>query len=129
MGMFDKRIIAWKQNIGEDGRDRGEIQLGIELRKDALAVLEIKTLHTKESEVFDKSDLTIDIFRASQVAEKSVLGRAIVGGVLLGGVGAIVGGLSGSGKADAWIMEINGSELFRLKNDADKKTVEKWYNK
>jgi hypothetical protein len=29
---------------------------------------------------------------------KSVLGRAVVGGVLLGGVGAVVGGLSGQGK-------------------------------
>lgn len=43
-------------------------------------------------------DLKIEEVNSYSDKDKSVLGRAVVGGVLLGGVGAIVGGLSGQGK-------------------------------
>lgn len=43
-------------------------------------------------------DLKIEEVNSYSDKNKSVLGRAVVGGVLLGGVGAIVGGLSGQGK-------------------------------
>lgn len=41
---------------------------------------------------------SIDILTEEQAKNKSVIGRAIVGGVLFGGVGAVVGGLSGVGQ-------------------------------
>ena len=40
----------------------------------------------------------IDILTEEEAKNKSVIGRAIVGGVLFGGVGAVVGGLSGVGQ-------------------------------
>ncbi|MCQ8849810.1 zinc ribbon domain-containing protein [Alteromonas stellipolaris] len=43
-------------------------------------------------------DLQIEEVNSYSNKDKSVLGRAVVGGILLGGVGAIVGGLSGQGK-------------------------------
>lgn len=43
-------------------------------------------------------DLKVEEVNSYSSKNKSVLGRAIVGGVLLGGVGAIVGGLSGQAK-------------------------------
>ena len=41
-----------------------------------------------------------EVLRENQITEKqkSVIGRAVVGGVLLGPLGAIVGGISGTGK-------------------------------
>lgn len=40
----------------------------------------------------------IDILTEEEAKNKSVIGRAIIGGVLFGGVGAVVGGLSGVGQ-------------------------------
>ena len=37
----------------------------------------------------------LEIFAEEEIKEKSVIGRAIVGGILTGGIGAIVGGMSG----------------------------------
>lgn len=37
----------------------------------------------------------LEIFAEEEKKEKSVIGRAIVGGILTGGIGAIVGGMSG----------------------------------
>jgi hypothetical protein len=53
---------------------------------------EVKLKYNKINDVFHglKTDLV--------EANKSVLGRALVGGVLLGGVGALVGAVSGTGK-------------------------------
>lgn len=49
--------------------------------------------------VLDVDDIeSIDILTEEEAKNKSVIGRAIVGGVLFGGVGAVVGGLSGVGQ-------------------------------
>lgn len=49
--------------------------------------------------ILDVDDIeSIDILTEEQAKNKSVIGRAIVGGVLFGGVGAVVGGLSGVGQ-------------------------------
>lgn len=49
--------------------------------------------------VLDVDDIeSIDILTEEEAKNKSVKGRAIVGGVLFGGVGAVVGGLSGVGQ-------------------------------
>lgn len=39
-----------------------------------------------------------EVITEQELKDKSVIGRAIVGGLLFGGVGAIVGGLSGTDK-------------------------------
>ncbi len=40
----------------------------------------------------------IDILTEEEAKNKSVIGRAVIGGVLFGSVGAVVGGLSGVGQ-------------------------------
>jgi len=61
--------------------------------------------------------------------EKSVIGRAIVGGVLTGGIGAIVGGMSGinDGSKETRLMHYltmtfkdGSSAIFSFKNDSDR---------
>jgi len=61
--------------------------------------------------------------------EKSVMGRAIVGGVLTGGIGAIVGGISGinDGSKETRLIHYltitfkdGSSAIFSFKNDSDR---------
>lgn len=65
--------------------------------------LELKTMLTKQPITLQYEQIT-DVFygRETEIIEKdkSVIGRAVVGGLLFGGVGAIVGGVSGTGKKD-----------------------------
>ncbi len=58
-----------------------------------VSILERKQIHYSQI-----VDLKIEEVNSYSDKNKSVLGRAVVGGVLLGGVGAVVGGLSGQGK-------------------------------
>lgn len=59
-----------------------------------------KQAFKKEPEfILDVDEIeAIDILTEEEAKNKSVIGRAIVGGVLFGGVGAVVGGLSGVGQ-------------------------------
>lgn len=132
MGMFDKRIIVTEINIDENGRNLGERQMIFELRKSEIGVLEIGTLKTKEEYAIDPSTDRIAIFHEADAVSKSTIGRAVVGGVLFGGIGAVVGGLSGTGKKDAWFAEVTTGEtvkLYRLKNDGDRQILDKWLKK
>lgn len=128
--MFDKRIIAHKQNFDDQGRDLGEEDKIFVLSKE-LIELDVKTLHTKFSHMFNIEKMTI--FRADENVDKSVIGRAVVGGVLTGGIGALVGGMSGLSKNKIWMCEIiekNGAQhLYRLKNETDAKALKKWQTK
>lgn len=65
-------------------------------------------LHFKDRSLMSKSEITLPYSKIvdaremveteTTVKDKSVIGRAIVGGVVLGPVGAIVGGIDGTGK-------------------------------
>ena len=64
--------------------------------------------------------------------EKSVIGRAIVGGVLTGGIGAVVGGMSGinDGSKETRLMHYltmtfndGNKAIFSFKNDSDIKDL------
>lgn len=58
----------------------------------------------------------VELLKQIEEKDKSVIGRAIVGGVLLGPVGAVVGGMSGLGtkqKKDFYLkITTNSQELF-----------------
>lgn len=122
-----KRIIVYKQNF-VDGRDLGEEKYILSLGK-TLKLLEIRTLHTKK--VKDLDVQSFEFFK-SDGAEKNVIGRAVAGAIVAGGIGAMVGGLSGTTKEKAWCCEIvepNGTTLYRLKNEHDKKILEKYFRR
>ena len=69
------------------------------------------------------------VFREADLANKSVVGRAAIGMVIAGPPGGVVGGISGTGKKDAWYMEIadkDGTEIvLRLRNEGDGRLMEK----
>lgn len=65
--------------------------------------LELKNMLTKQPITLQYEQIT-DVYygKETEIVEKdkSVIGRAVVGGLLFGGVGAVVGGVSGTGKKE-----------------------------
>ncbi len=134
MELTEKRIVINQAEVDAKGRSMGETQKLLAMRKNSLAVLLVKALHTKEELSFKADDIkAINLYMEKDAANKSVVGRAIVGGVLTGGIGALVGGLSGTGKADAWYVEIETKEnnvyVYRLQKADDRTALIKWCNK
>lgn len=130
MSIMSKRIAVKKINIGSDGKNRGEIDYIFELDPKKLILRDIKTLHTKVNEVYDLSEWTTDMYLSDSVTESS-LSSAIAGGLIFGAAGAIVGAIVGQGKP-TWIFEMKNDSsllLFRLRNDSDKKVLEKYVRK
>ena len=129
-GLLSKRLAVYKQNFDAQGRDLGE-DLHVLVLDKTLILLKNKGLVNKHIKDFKIQSLTV--FRTDANVDKSVIGRAIVGGILTGGIGAIVGGLSGTTKSKTWFCEIaepNGQlTLFRLRNEADANVLKKWYSK
>lgn len=131
MSILSKRVPGYKLNIDENGRDHGETATLFELAPDKIILREVKTARTSVVKEYDLEECKFDIFKSSEVREQSVIGSAIAGGILFGEAGAIVGALSGKGR-DSWVLEIvegDSVELFRLRNDQEKKTLEKYINK
>ena len=88
---FDKSL----QEVNIQGFKSGNMK--IELCKNGLK-LEQGILHPMEFSIHKTQLLQIKRFVQNSEEEKSILGRAAVGGLLLGPAGAVVGGLSGTGK-------------------------------
>ena len=102
MGLFSKTkrsIISdyfqLKENVGT--LTAGNM-VNVELYEDRLDIKEVKN-----SVSLNYSQIT-DVFYGLQTEittqSKSVIGRAVAGGLLFGGVGAIVGAVSGTGTKD-----------------------------
>ena len=130
MNMFSKRIQANKINIGKDGRNRGEIQYIFELDSESIVIRNIKTLHTSVERKIDLDSCKLDLFLSDSIKENG-LGGAITGGLLFGGAGAVAGSILSKGKP-CWIFEVvdgENVELFKLRNETDKKTLEKYLKK
>lgn len=75
------------------------------LSKDAIAEIflyEDKIMINKDKFISIDRIIAVDFFSEKEVNEKgkSVIGRAAVGGLLLGPLGAIIGGVSGTGKKE-----------------------------
>ena len=89
------------------------------------------------SMITDISECTVEELQEKQ---KSVIGRAIVGGALFGGIGAIVGGMSGVGTKTETVRKklvtvtYQDNVLYFENNPKDgssyiKKRIEKYLNK
>lgn len=63
---------------------------GIKIKKGVLPLTDVLDIHY--SQIIEMVQFT-----ETELRDKSVLGRALVGHILFGGVGAIVGGISGTG--------------------------------
>ncbi|MGJ0843303.1 hypothetical protein [Clostridium tertium] len=105
MGIFSKKNKNGDRSVnlsfvdGIDGYGKGlAVEVSFNLEKECLA---IKSRIVKKPEVNLKfSQITgVNVISEKDIIEsnKSVTGRAIVGGVLLGPLGAIIGGMSGIG--------------------------------
>ena len=130
MSILSKRLAVNRINITADGRNHGETQQLLELDSNSLIVRDVKALHTKIEKEFNLKECETDLFLSTDVTT-SGLGTAIAGGLLFGGVGAVIGAIAGKGRP-TWIFEIvenNEVYLFRLNNDSDKKILEKYINK
>lgn len=91
MGMFSKRIQAAEINIGANGRNYGDKMKIFELDRKNLIVRDVKTLRTSVDTKYDLRTLQIDIFKGSEMQSGDIVGDALAGGMLFGGVGAVVG--------------------------------------
>lgn len=130
--LFNKRIQAVEVIIDEYGRERGDIARIFELGRDCLFVREIKTMHTRVIAKYAPRSTRIDIYKSTDLRSGNVVGSAVVGGLLFGGMGAVVGAIAGSKQKPFWIVEIDDGEktrLFKLKDDADKTTLERYVAK
>ena len=129
--IFTTRVGAYRQNFDDQGRDLGETNCILVLA-DSLLLLTQQKIRFEQSKTYDIEKMTLFMMDTSK--KKSIIGRAIVGGVLAGGVGALVGGMTGTTKNRDWYCEIvdrDGSvDLFRLENNQGKvNSLKKWYHK
>ena len=127
MSILSKRVAVNRLNITKDGRNHGETQQILELASKSIIVRDVKALHTTVEREISRTECETDLFLSSDV-ETTGLGGAIAGGLLFGGIGAVIGAIAGKGRP-TWILEIKIDDeilLFRLKNDTDKKTIEKY---
>ena len=99
----DKNIQFIKKSIGL--HELNKYEEGIEI------ALFDGMFHPKSIFIENNQFISIELYGGELLQEKqrSVLGRALVGGLLLGGIGAIVGGMSGTVnkyKYDDLVLEI-----------------------
>lgn len=128
MGMLDTGIYVYWPQFDDEGRDLGEKGVLLkEGKKDGVYICEANTPKRTVIRSFDPKSVTV--FREADAVQKSALGRAVVGTILAGPVGAVVGGASGIGKKDAWYIEIeekDGSKtVFRLRNQTEGTNMQK----
>ena len=129
--IFSTRIIAYRQNVDDQGRDLGEDNCILVMDK-KLILLSQKKMKFETERSFDIEKMTL--FQMDSKKSKSIIGRAIVGGAIAGGIGALIGGMTGTTKDQAWYCEIidkDGSvNLFRLENNKGKiNALRKWQQK
>lgn len=103
MGIFSKKDKPMKCRLshqdGINGVGNGTI-IDLVLDNKEQAVIVTAPMSKMEPKILEYSRIkNVNYFSEKEMIEKSksVIGRAVVGGVLLGGVGAVVGGMSGIG--------------------------------
>ena len=97
---------------------------GLDIREEANCILKITNYHLKYcdirgqviKEISLKDIINVGVINDKHLKEKnkSVIGRGIAGGLLFGGVGLVLGGLSGTGtkqiKEDVQYIVVNYNE-------------------
>lgn len=99
MEEFYKKHPVYSAGVTEYNRFNEQISYSIEVWRDALHISRKK----ENPEVIAYSDIiSVQPYTETELKtqNKSVLGRAVVGGALLGGAGAIVGGMTGLNKRE-----------------------------
>lgn len=77
-----------------------------------------KIFGTEECYVLNKNTVTsLEIIAETEIKQKSVIKRAIVGGILTGGIGAVVGAVSGLQPGYKGIRKIKINDKFEFKID------------
>lgn len=132
MGFWDTGIAVYASEFDDQGRDLGEKILVLkEGKRDGVYLMDPNAKGKPTLKTFKPSSVTV--FRETGMQDKSVLGRAAVGMMIAGPLGGVIGGISGTGRKDAWYIEIvdndGSSMVMRLRNQADgnsmKKRIEK----
>jgi len=129
-----KKIIVFASTVDTLGRDHGEKEMIIEINGSRITLLEPGIIKKKRWSSSADVIACMDVFVEKNVVQKSVLKRAAVGGLLTGNmIGAAIGGLSGTGKSDAWYFEIvfnnQQGHIFRFKQPAERVYIEKYIKK
>lgn len=124
--MFEIEIILHEINVGDDGRNRGDIKRHVRYKKPGLYIKE-------DGSFYDLTDAStkIDLFLSSDYGTHDSEDAAISGALLFGVTGAIIGSLS-SGNKPFWILEIKHNDtirLFKIPGDPIKKSLEKYIAK
>lgn len=99
MAELEQKYAIYSAGVIEYNRFNEQITHGVEVRKDSLYI----TTKKDDSEVIAYSDIiSVEPYTETELKtkNKSVLGRAVVGGALLGGAGAVVGGMTGLDKKE-----------------------------
>lgn len=133
-------VPAFDQKLAN--KKRNEYLLNVEVRPKGL---EIKVDHVFTSTRIGLLPEQIDfivIEPQKQIIEKkgkSIVGRALVGGILLGPVGAIVGGMTGIGNKDVKLTQVDNILSIQVNNpdtiltfsvdNKDYKAVENFFQK
>ena len=99
--LFELNFIGGEEFL-EKNKEKGVGGTKLEILKDGS--LEINTGSYKTSAVLNKNNLIFITIEkqdvVSQKKNKSVIGRAVLGGLLLGPLGAVVGGMTGIGEKE-----------------------------
>lgn len=122
MGMWDSGIMVYVHKTDANGRDAGEIPMALkEGKKDGVYLVDTSSKGNPVIKNFNPA--SADVFREADMQDKSVLGRAAIGYVIAGPLGGVIGGLSGTGKKDAWYLEITDKDgtsmIMRIRNQGD----------
>jgi hypothetical protein len=100
-------------------KKRSEYLLNLEVRPNGLEItIGINFTNYRVALFQDQIDFFV-IEPQKQIVEKkskSIVGRALLGGVLLGPVGAIVGGMTGIGNKDVKITQVDNILTIKLTN-------------
>lgn len=122
MGIFSKKEKKEKiemqfKNISGLMLNRGDI---VFIKKEDNGILISNPISNYELRISynDITNISSHYYTEEEIENKSVIGRAIVGGVLTGGIGAIVGGMSGVGSKKK-SKKVPAFEIGYIKNGVE----------
>lgn len=123
-------------------KKRSEYLLNLEMRPKGLEIKVDYVFTSTRIGIFPEQIDFIVIEPQKQIVEKkgkSIVGRALVGGILLGPVGAIVGGMTGIGNKEVKMTQVDNILSIKLNNpdsiltfsvdNKDFKAVESYFQK
>lgn len=119
MGLFSKKEKKEKtklqfKHIDGLSLNRGDI-VAIEKLEDEIIIKAVLSKYEIKIGYNAITNIVSRNYTEEEIKNKSVVGRALVGGVLTGGIGAVIGGMSGVGNKSK-SKTIPAFEIFYIKN-------------